>query len=133
MLDKQRKDHAAPIRFLPIFLVATLSVLIDEIQMILHEAIVGNLFDDAAFSAMNLVEPYKMLVGFISYLICVGGAALIVRAQGARDEVEMQKLYNHCFTCSLAVGLACFAAFSLFDTPPVMLAAGDSPAYPHAM
>lgn len=57
MMNKQRKDTVSPIRFLPIFLVATLSVLIDEIQMVLHEAIVGNLFDDAAFSAMNLVEP----------------------------------------------------------------------------
>jgi Na+-driven multidrug efflux pump len=127
------KGDAVPIKFLPIFLVATLSVMIDEIQMMLHEAIVGNLFDDAAFSAFNLVEPYSLLVSFVAYLICVGGASLIVRAKGAGDQDGARKLYNHSVTCCLVAGLAFFLVYSVFAVPLVRLVAEDSPAYPYAL
>ncbi|MBQ8095359.1 MAG: hypothetical protein IJ242_17535 [Clostridia bacterium] len=103
MIDNKTEKGKNTIRFAPIFTIATLSIVIDEAQHMLQEAIVGNLFNDTAFSALNLTEPYNLFIHFISYLICVGGAALIVRAQGAGNKEEEQKLYNHCITaCILA-------------------------------
>ena len=71
--------------FFPIFLAATLAVMIDSVQLLIDEAVVGNLFDDVAFGAINLVEPYLLLEEFISCLICVGGTPLIVRTQGRKS------------------------------------------------
>lgn len=102
---KRQTANLHTVRFFPIFLAATLALIIDNIQMLIDETVVGNLFDDVAFSAINLLEPYLLLEEFVSYLICVGGTALIVRARGAKKPKEMQMLFNHCVTCCLILGL----------------------------
>ena len=130
---KQQNATTSPVRFFPIFLAATLSVAIDSIRVLVNETVVGNLFDDVAFGAINLVEPYMMLVDFFSYLICVGGTAMIVRARGAKNPEEMQKLFNHCVTCCLTIGLVFFAVFSLFDEWFVTLVTQGSPAYSYTL
>ena len=55
--------------FFPIFTVATFAVFLDMVSIVLDEAIVGNMFDDTAFGALNLLEPYSRLENFLSYLI----------------------------------------------------------------
>ena len=130
---KRQTANLHTVRFFPIFLAATLAVMVDNARLLIDETIIGNLFDDVAFSAINLLEPYILLVEFASYLICVGGTALIVRARGAKDPEEMRRLYNHCVTCCLIMGLTFCAAYSLFDEALVALVAGDSPAYPFAL
>ena len=132
MLKKQDAPYR-PVKFFPIFLAATLGVLIDSIRILVNEIVIGNLFDDVAFGAINLVEPYMILVDFFSYLICVGGAALIVRARGARKTEEVRKLFNHCVTCCLITGLVFFAAYSLFDEWFVGLVTQNGPAFSYTM
>jgi Na+-driven multidrug efflux pump len=112
---------------------ATLSVLIDSIRLLVNETVVGNLFDDVAFGAINLVEPYMILVEFFSYLICVGGTAMLVRARGAKKPEEMQRLFNHCVTCCLILGLFFFAVFSLFNEWFVSLVTQNSAAHPYTL
>ena len=132
-MRKSQGAEARTVRFFPIFLAATLALIIDNIQMLIDETVVGNLFDDVAFGAINLLEPYLLLEEFISYLICVGGTALIVRARGANKPEEMQKLFNHCATCCLLLGLVFCIVCSFFDESLVTLVAQDSPAYPPAL
>ena len=107
--------------------------MIDSVQLLIDETVVGNLFDDVAFGAINLLEPYLLLEEFFSYLVCVGGTALIVRARGAKKQEEMQKLFNHCTTCCLLLGLVFCIVYSLFDDSLVTLVAQDSSAYPFAL
>ena len=133
MLEKSVNSNPALTKFWPIFIVATLSVVFDDIQMLADEVIVGNLFDDVAFGAINLVEPYKTLNYFASYLICLGGAGMIVRSKGAEDPAEMQRIFNHCVTCCLVTGVAFFVVYTLFDVQLVKLVAGSSPAYPYSL
>lgn len=57
-------NKAKTVRFFPIFLGASLAVIIDSIQLLLDETVVGNLFDDVAFGAINLLEPYLLLEEF---------------------------------------------------------------------
>ena len=131
----QTKDNkrTVTVQFFPIFLGASLAVIIDSIQLLLDEAVVGNLFDDVAFGAINLLEPYLLLEEFFTYLICVGGTALIVRAQGANRLDEKQKIFNHCVTFCLILGTVFYIIYYLFDEPLVSLAAQDSPAYPYSL
>ena len=70
------------VRFFPVFLGATAGVLLEVIATLVDEIVVGNLFDDAAFTAINLIEPYTVFEVFVAYLVTVAGAALIVRAHG---------------------------------------------------
>ncbi len=132
MLNRQNAT-TSPVRFFPIFLAATLSVMIDSIRILVNETVVGNLFDDVAFGAINLVEPYMLLVEFFAYLICVGGTAMLVHARGAKKPEEMQKLFNHCVTCCLIMGLFFFAVFSLFDEWFVSLVTQNSAAHPYTL
>ena len=129
----QTEGSTNPVKFFPIFLGATLAAMIDSAQVLIDETVIGNLFDDAAFGAVNLLEPYLLLEEFVSYLICVGGTALLVRARGAKNTREMPKLYNHCVTCCLIAGLTFCTLYSLFDEQLVSLVARDSAAYPIAL
>ena len=130
-MKMKEENNNFPIKFWPIFLVATMATLVDSIQLLADEIVVGNLFDDVAFGAINLIEPYKLLVTFAAYLICVGGAALIVRAEGAGDSEEMKRLYNHCVSCCLIIGFLFSAAYFLLEVPMTNLVAGGSDAYPY--
>ena len=49
-----RKD----ICFFPIFIGATLGVLLEIIATLVDEIVVGSLFSDEAFASVNLTEPY---------------------------------------------------------------------------
>lgn len=131
--SKRQYANSSKIRFFPIFLTATMAVMVDYARILIDETIVGNLFDDVAFGAINLLEPYILLVEFASYLICVGGTALIVRAQGAKKTDEMQKIYNHCVSFCLLLGFLFGAVYFLFREPLVHLVAQDSVAYPYAL
>ena len=66
------------IPFFPIFFGATMGVLLEIVATLVDEIVVGNLFDDAVFASVNLVEPYTYFEIFIAYLVSVGGAALYI-------------------------------------------------------
>ena len=59
-MEKGEKISLHTVRFFPIFLAATLAVMIDSVQLLIDETVVGNLFDDVAFGAINLLEPYLL-------------------------------------------------------------------------
>ena len=132
-MGKDVRSRTDTVRFLPIFLAASLSAVIDSTQVFIDEAVVGNLFDDVAFGSINLLEPYLLLETIFSYLVCVGGPAMIIRARGAKKPEEMRRIFNHCITCDLIIGLAFSMVLSLFQEPLVRLVAQDSAAYPYAL
>ena len=103
MKDKGFKGEAR-VLFFPIFLASTFYNILDCISVLLDEAIVGNLFEDTAFGAINLVEPVRLGEDFLSYLICVGGCAMIVRAHGEGDTGKMSRIFSHCVSCCLLLG-----------------------------
>ena len=69
---KNEKD----IRFFPIFLGATVGVILEIVATIVDEVITGHLFADGAFAAVNLVEPLMFFEIFLAYLVAVGGRRL---------------------------------------------------------
>ena len=69
-----RKD----IRFFPIFIGATMGVLLEVIATLVDEIVVGNLFSDEAFASVNLIEPYIQFEVFAAYLVTVAAFALMV-------------------------------------------------------
>ena len=114
------------VKFFPIFTVATVLALEEAIESQLDEMVMGNVFDDVAFGAINLIEPYMTLVNFVSYLICVGGAALIVRAHGAGDKDRMNRIFSYSVSLCIIVGILFFAVYMTFSGFFVNLVAGGT-------
>ena len=52
----ERKD----IRFFPIFIGATMGVMLVVIATLVDEIVVGNLFSDEAFASVNLITVYTV-------------------------------------------------------------------------
>lgn len=117
------------VRFFPIFLAATASVMIDMVAQFVDEIVAGNLFDDASFASVNLIEPYTYLAMFIAYLICVGGAALIVRAQGAGDRKKMSELFSQSVILCVVCGAVLTLIYIIFTPQLVQLVADDPAVY----
>ena len=119
-------------RFFPVFLAATAGVLLEVIAALVDEIVVGTLFDDAAFSAINLVEPFTLFEVFMAYLITVAGAALIVRSHGASDRERMNRLYSQTLIGCGICGAALTLVYVLFTPQLVRLAADDPLVYDDA-
>ena len=79
----KEENNYFPIKFWPIFLVATMATLVDSIQLLADEIVVGNLFDDVAFGAINLIEPYKLLVTFAAFSISSIFSLRVISSRGS--------------------------------------------------
>lgn len=120
------------VRFFPVFLGATAGVLLEVIATLVDEIVVGNLFDDAAFASINLIEPYTLFEVFIAYLVTVAGAALIVRAHGAGDREKMGQLFSQTLIACGVCGAALMLVYVLFTPQLVRFVADDPAVYENA-
>ena len=99
------------IRFFPIFLGATVGVILEIVATIVDEVITGHLFADGAFAAVNLVEPLMFFEIFLAYLVAVGGAALILRARGAGDREKMGEMFSQTLILCGLIGVLLTAIY----------------------
>ena len=60
-MRKRQGAEARTVRFFPVFLGATLAVMVDNARLLIDETVIGNLFDDVAFSAINRNSRYLFL------------------------------------------------------------------------
>lgn len=121
------------IRFFPIFLGATAGVLLEVIATLVDEIVVGNLFDDAAFASVNLIEPYTLFEVFVAYLFTVAAAALIVRARGAGNRQKMGELFSQTIIVCGLVGIGLTFIYVLFTPQLVRFVADDPAVYGNAL
>ncbi len=128
-LDSNKKI----ILFWPIFLTATFISILDCVSLLVDEAIIGNLFNDAAFGAINLTEPYGLVESFLSYLILTGGAAMIVRARGENNKKLMEDIFSHCITLCLLLGFLFVAILTVFRPQLAYLVAGGTESMPYVL
>ena len=117
------------VRFFPVFIGATAGVLLEIIATLVDEIVVGNLFDDAAFVSINVIEPYTFFEVFIGYLIGVGAAALIVRARGAGDREKMSEIFSQTLIVCGICGVTLTLIYVLF-TPQLVHFVADDPSAP---
>ena len=120
-------------RFFPVFLGATLGVVLEEIATLVDETVIGNISTDEAFAAVNLVEPYVYLEIFIGYLICVAAAAFIVRSHGAGDNNKMSELFSQTLIVCGIVGVALTSIYVIFTPQLIQLVADDPAVYDGAL
>lgn len=121
------------IRFFPVFLGATLGVLLEIIATLIDEIITGNLFTDEVFASVNLITPYTLFEVFVAYLVTVAAAALIVRARGAGDRIRMSALFSQTIIVCGLVGVGLTLIYVVFTPRLVRLVADDPAVYDNAL
>ena len=126
-------DKKDDVRFLPVFIGATAGVMLEVIATLVDETVVGNLFTDDAFAAVNLIEPYTILEVFIAYLASVAGAALIVRAHGAGDYKKMSELFSQTIIVCGLCGISLTLIYVIFTPHLVRFVADDPAVYENAL
>ena len=126
-------DNKINIRFFPIFIAATAGVILEIIATLVDEIVVGNIFNDEAFASVNLIEPYTFFEVFLAYLVCVGGAALIVRAQGADDHKKMSEIFSQTIILCGLCGIGLTLIYVLFTPQLVRFVADDPAVYDNAL
>ncbi len=119
-------NTSGKVLFFPLFLASTCSNLLDIVSIFLDETIVGNLFDDAAFGAINAAEPYLLVQSFVSYLITIGGVSLIIRADAEKQHDRANAIFSHSITSCLLLGGIFFAIYSLFGTQMAVAVSGGT-------
>lgn len=121
------------VKFFPVFMGATVGVILEIIGLLIDEIVVGNLSNDAAFASVNLIEPYTYLEIFLAYLIGVGGAALIVRAHGAGDKKRMNQIFSQTMITCAIVGVMLTAIYVIFTPQLVHMVADKPDIYKHSL
>ncbi|MCR5654023.1 MAG: hypothetical protein K6G07_00060 [Lachnospiraceae bacterium] len=133
MKQQSMRDDPRIVLFFPIFFAATCSNLLDCVSILLDEMIIGNLFDDAAFGAINMIEPFLMTESFLGYLICIGGVALIIRADGQKSYDLIDTIFSHCVTSCLLLGGICFAVYTIFENQMAQMVSNGTEAMPYVL
>ena len=126
-------NDAKDISFWPVFTGATLGVLLEIIAMLVDEIVVGNVLNDSAFAAINLIEPYTLFETFLAYLVTVAGAALIMRAHGAKDHNKMEELFSQTMIMCGICGSILTLVYVLFTPGLVRFVADDPAVYDYAL
>ncbi|MCR5777012.1 MAG: hypothetical protein K6G84_06285 [Lachnospiraceae bacterium] len=126
-------DNQNDICFFSIFIGATMGVVLEVIATLVDEIVVGNLFTDEVFAAVNLMTPYTILEVFIAYLASVAGAALIVRSHGAGNQKKMCELFSQTIIVCGLCGIVLTSIYVIFTPQLVRLVASDPSVYDNAL
>lgn len=126
-------ENEKEIRFFPVFMGATVGVLLDIIGILVDEFVVGTLFDDAAFASVNLVEPYTYLETFLAYLVGGAAAALIRRVESAGDKKKMSEIFSQTLIVAGICGTILTLIYVLFTPQLIRLVANDASVYENSL
>lgn len=79
---------------------------------------VSNFVDKTAFTAVNFIMPYAMILGAIGFMFGTGGAALISKVLGEGDRERAQRIFSMLIYVSFGVAVL-VAALGIFTLRPV--------------
>ncbi len=66
---------------------------------------VSNFVDKTAFTAVNFIMPYLMILGAVGFMFGTGGAALISKVLGEGDKERATRIFSMLIYVSLGVGV----------------------------
>lgn len=84
---------------------------------------ISNFVDETAFTAVNFVYPFLMVLGAVGFMIGSGGSALIGKTLGEGDREKANKMFSLFIYVTVAVGVV-LAAVAIAVLPAVLTALG---------
>ncbi len=79
---------------------------------------ISNVEGDTAFSAVNFILPYVMLLGTFGYMLGTGGSALIAKTYGEGDKERGNRYFTMIFEALVVIGIVC-TVIGYFTVKPV--------------
>ena len=101
-------------KFKSIFLVSTLSMLVEYIVMLSDNVIAGNLVGERAVAAITLVGPAFSISVFFAFLVSQGTIILMAFAVGEGDREKANRYFSQGLILCFAVGAGLTVLFLLF-------------------
>lgn len=124
---KQKKSRTyIDVKFKSIFIASTFSMLIEYLMSLSDKIISGNIIGSDALSAITLVEPFSLLVGFIAYLLCDITDAPVTEALGRGDQKKAEQYINQTLFLTILIGLALTIVYVVFTDSFVSAVSGTS-------
>ena len=100
---------------------AAIGFMVMSINMVVDTYFVGQYIGNLAIGAISIVMPISFLISSFGMAVGIGGASIISRALGAKDEDKAQRAFNNQITLT-TVGSSLFILLGfLFKTPILSL------------
>lgn len=92
---------------------------------------ISNVEGDTAFSAINFIMPYIMLLGVFGFMIGSGGAALVSKTFGEKDDRRANRYFSMLMIVLLGIGLLATAVGFFTVKPMAKLLGADEDMLPY--
>ena len=86
----------------------------------------SNYIGKTAFSAVNIVYPFQLLLSIVGYMFGAGGSALIASQLGSGDTEKANQYFTMIVWVALAIGVV-LAVLGMFFLPWVATLIGATP------
>lgn len=114
----QLSDHFDYKKLLRFTLPSIAMMVFTSIYGVVDGFFVSNFVDETAFTAVNFIMPYLMLLGAVGFMFGTGGSALISKVFGEGDPQRAKRIFTMLIYISAAVGVV-IAALGILTLRPV--------------
>ena len=113
----QLSDHFTVRRLLRFTLPSMGMMLVTSIYGVVDGFFVSNFAGEDAFSAVNLIFPFLMLLGVVGFMFGSGGSALVSKTMGEGDMEKANRIFSMLVYISIGSGLVLTLLGYLFLRP----------------
>ena len=128
----QLSEHFTYPKLLRFTLPSIIMLVFSSIYGVVDGFFVSNFVGKTAFTAVNFILPFLMILGAVGFMFGTGGGALIAKTMGEGDDVRANRLFSLVVYTSLGCGVA-LAALGFGLLRPLAIALGPrAPCWPTA-
>ena len=119
----QLSDHFSYGRLLRFTLPSVLMMIFTSIYSVVDGFFVSNFAGKTAFTAVNLITPFLMILSSAGFMLGTGGSALVAKTLGQGDEKRAKRLFSLLVYTAFIAGLV-IAALGIVFLRPVAIFLG---------
>ena len=119
----QLSDHFDYKRLLRFTLPSIIMLIFTSIYGVVDGYFVSNFVGKTAFTAVNFIMPFLMILGSVGFMFGTGGGALIAKTMGEGDRERANRLFSLIIYTSIACGVV-LAALGILFLRPIAVALG---------
>lgn len=102
----QLSDHFSYTKLLRFTFPSVAMMIFTSIYGVVDGFFVSNYVNEAAFTAVNFIMPFLMLLGTVGFMFGTGGSALIAKTMGQGEQEKAEKIFSLIVYTAIIIG--CF-------------------------
>ncbi|MDE6731029.1 MAG: MATE family efflux transporter [Oscillospiraceae bacterium] len=100
----QLSDHFSYAKLLRFTFPSIAMMIFTSIYGVIDGFFVSNYVSEAAFTAVNFIMPFLMLLGAVGFMFGTGGSALIAKTMGQGEKENAEKIFSLIVCTALVIG-----------------------------